>query len=113
MPGDGGGDGVGSAQVGGAGPNLIPFGAWTTTLVTANCAPFESPEPHEPSSGTQPVHCVDAMAAPVLSIFCLICSFSVPEGPPLTGMIWPFLYWVIEPSSPNSVLMWNWQESSR
>jgi len=86
MPGDGDGEGEGegSAQVGGAGPNLIPCGACTTTLVTANCAPLDSPQPHEPSSGTQPVHCVDAMAAPVLSMFCLICFFSLSEGPPLT-----------------------------
>lgn len=83
--GDGDGDGEGSAQVGGAGPNLIPRGACTTTLVTANCAALESYfQPHEPSSGTQPVHCVDAIAAPVLSMFCLIWFFSVSEGPPLT-----------------------------
>lgn len=82
--GDGDGDGDGSAHVGGGGPNLIPRGAWTTTLVTANCAPLEAAPPHEPSSGTQPVHWVDAIAAPVSSMFCLIWFFSLSEGPPLT-----------------------------
>jgi len=85
-PGDGGdgGDGVGEGpeQVGGVGPNLIPCGASTTTLVTANVNPSEVSKPlHEPSSGTHPVHCVDAMDAPVFSMFCLIWSFSLSEGP--------------------------------
>jgi len=85
-PGDGGdgGDGVGEGpeQVGSVGPNLIPCGASTTTLVTANVNPSEVSKPlHEPSSGTHPVHCVDAMDAPVFSMFCLIWSFSLSEGP--------------------------------
>jgi len=37
-----GGPGVGGLQVGGAGPYLMPCGAWTTTFVTANEASLES-----------------------------------------------------------------------
>ena len=87
-------------------------GALTTTVVMANSdAVTLKPEGgHDPSSGTHPSHCVDAMADPTLSMVCLISLFS--RGAIPIGMISPFLYWVREPSSPSSVRMWNLQPSS-
>lgn len=79
-----GGPGVGGLQVGGEGPNLMPRGACTTTLVTAKLPPLSSPtdtdslRPMEAAipaeapaaSGVHPNHCVDTIAAPRLFIIC-------------------------------------------